>query len=51
MPIIKLNCLVLSVAFFSIGDAYDKDIGPTGVIKSKEVPIEVLKSISDEEEE
>ena len=51
MPIIKLNCLVLSVAFFSIGDAYDKDIGPTGVIKSREVPIEVLKSISDEEEE
>ena len=46
MPIEKLNGLVLSELFFSIGSAYEKEIGPIGVIKSKEVPAEVLKSIS-----
>ena len=45
----KLNDLVLSELFFWIGIAYEKDIGPTAVIKSKDVPKEVLKSISDDE--
>ena len=42
MPIEKLKDLVLSELFFSIGIAYEKDIGPIAVIKSNEVPIEVL---------
>ena len=45
---LKLKERVLSEFCFSIGEAYEKDIGPIGVIKSREVPIEVLKSISDE---
>tara|TARA_A100001035_G_C27448187_1_gene349012 strand:- start:56 stop:229 length:174 start_codon:yes stop_codon:yes gene_type:complete len=48
VPIEKLKGLVLSELFFSIGDAYDSDIGPIGVIMSNEVPTEVLISISDE---
>ena len=48
MPSVKLKDLVLSVSFFSNGSAYEKDIGPIGVIKSRDVPIEALKSISDE---
>ena len=36
MPIEKLNGLVLSELFFSIGTAYERDIGPIAVIKSKE---------------
>ena len=49
MPIEKLKGLVLSELFFCIGAAYEKDIGPTAVMKSNEEPIEVLKSISEEE--
>ena len=43
VPILKLNDLVLSELFFSIGTAYENDIGPTGVKKSNELPIEVLR--------
>ena len=49
MPIIKLKDLVLSVFCFSNGCAKEKDKGPMGVIKSSEVPIEALISISEEE--
>ena len=49
MPSVKLNDLVLSVFFFSIGSAYEKDNGPIGVIKSSDAPIDVLKSIFEEE--
>ena len=44
----KLNDLSLSELFFSIGIAYENEIGPIGVIMSKEVPIEVLKSTSED---
>ena len=47
---LKLKNLVLSELFFSNGVAYEKEIGPNGVIKSKEVPTEDLKSISEEDE-
>ena len=47
MPNEKLKDLVLSLSFFSIGDANENDIGPIGVIKSREVPIEALNSISE----
>ena len=47
---LKLNNLDLSELFLSNGVAYEKEIGPIGVIKSKEVPTEVLKSISEEDE-
>ena len=40
--------MIRSISFFSNGSAYEKDIGPIGVIKSRDVPIEALKSISDE---
>ena len=46
----KLNGLVLSLSLFCIGDAYERDIGPIGVIKSKEVPAEVLSSTSEDDE-
>ena len=45
----KLKDLVLSVFCFSIGCAKEKDKGPMGVMKSSEVPIEALISISEEE--
>ena len=48
MPIVKLNGLDLSVSFLLMGVAYEKDIGPIGVIKSNDVPNDVLKSASDE---
>ena len=48
MPNEKLNDLVLSLSLFSIGDANENDKGPIGVIKSRDVPIDVLRSISDD---
>ena len=50
MPIEKLKGLVLSELFFCIGVAYENDKGPIGVIKSKEVPNEVLSFTSEEDE-
>ena len=44
---VKLNGLVLSELFFSIGVAYENDNGPIGVMKSNDVPIEDLKSMSE----
>ena len=49
MPIEKLNGLVLSELFFSIGTAYERDIGPMAVIKSKEAPAEPNIYVLDDE--
>ena len=44
VPIEKLNSLVLSSVFLSIGIAYEKDIGPITVNISNEIPTEDLIS-------
>ena len=44
VPIEKLNSLVLSASFLSIGTAYIRDIGPIAVKISKEIPADDLIS-------
>ena len=39
---LKSNDCVLSLAFLEIGEANEKDNGPIGVIRSTDVPIEIL---------